>query len=285
MKNYFTIITPSYNRSEYLLILYRSLKEQNKESFEWIIVDDGSTDDTKGIVNNIIQNDNNIKIKYIYKENGGKHSAVNRGINEATGEYITIIDSDDYLVPNGLTKIRKIIEDNVNADFIGISACKIDKKGNSISFTNTISEQKMTHYEWFYKHKRTGDRIDFYKSDIIKKYQFNIFQNEKFLTEDTLWLTIKGDKIYTNQQILVCEYLESGLTSNYDNLLKHNPLGMVYYYSLLLSQCKTNKEKYKFSALLIFYSLTTITQKTSLLNSFITFMTMPLICIIKFLKK
>lgn len=285
MKNYFSIITPSYNRAEYLLVLYGSLKKQNKESFEWIIVDDGSTDNTKDIVDNIIHNDNNIKIKYIYKRNGGKHSAVNKGINEATGKYIAIIDSDDYLVPNGLTTIRKIIENNVNTNFIGISACKIDKKGNSISFVNSMPDQKMTHYEWFYKYKRTGDRIDFYKSDVLKENYFNIFKNEKFLTEDTLWLTLKGEKIFTNQKILICEYLESGLTSNYNKLLKGNPLGMVYYYSLLLDECKTNKEKYKFSALLIFYALTTIAKKTSFLNSFITFITMPLICIIKFLKK
>lgn len=287
MQYYFTVITPTYNRAEYLTTLYNSLKNQHNVSFEWVVVDDGSTDETRELVYKFIKKENDFQIKYLYKENGGKHTAVNLGIDNALGKYITIIDSDDYLVKNGLNIIKKILTEHNADDIIGVSACKIDNHGNSVSFINSIENQVMSHYDWFYTHKRTGDRIDFYRSEILKGTKFNSFTNETFLTEDTLWLNLKGNKIYSNNQILIVEYLEDGLTSNYNKLLTENPMGMIYYYYSLLNHCKENnkKPKLKYSLLLLYYSVRAIIKKSSITNSIITYISIPLICLIKSLRK
>ena len=89
-----SIITPSYNRANLLPKAYESLKKQTSKDFEWIVVDDGSKDNTDEVVQKFIS-ENQIEIKFIKKENGGKHTAVNRGVKEACGELVLILDSDD----------------------------------------------------------------------------------------------------------------------------------------------------------------------------------------------
>lgn len=91
-----TVLTPTYNREKTLKRAYESLLSQSKKDFEWIIVDDGSTDNTKSLIEGFI-NENKLDIKYIYKTNGGKHTALNVGTNKAKGELLLILDSDDYL--------------------------------------------------------------------------------------------------------------------------------------------------------------------------------------------
>ena len=94
-----TVFTPTYNRAKLLPRLYKSLQEQTNKDFEWVIVDDGSTDNTKEVIDNIItQQENDFPIRYFYKENGGKHTAINQGAKEAKGELFFIADSDDVLL-------------------------------------------------------------------------------------------------------------------------------------------------------------------------------------------
>ena len=91
-----TIITPTYNREKKLTKAYKSLVKQTDKNFEWLVVDDGSTDNTKDLINKF-KKEKKIKIRYIYKENGGKHTALNVGTQKAKGELLLILDSDDYL--------------------------------------------------------------------------------------------------------------------------------------------------------------------------------------------
>lgn len=101
-----TIFTPTYNRAELLPRLHKSLQEQTNKNFEWIVVDDGSTDNTKEVIENIIlQQENDFPIRYFYKENGGKHTAINRGVREANGDLFFIVDSDDILTFNSVELI------------------------------------------------------------------------------------------------------------------------------------------------------------------------------------
>ena len=102
----FTIFTPTYNRKEFLTKLYGSLKKQTYKDFEWIVVDDGSSDGTKEIVQNFID-EKKLDIKYYYKENGGKQRAYNYGAEKACGELFICLDSDDEYVADGLEIIEK----------------------------------------------------------------------------------------------------------------------------------------------------------------------------------
>ena len=101
-----SVITPSYNRANLLKNAYDSLKKQSHLNFEWIIVDDGSKDNTKRVVEEF-ENEKCVEIKYYYKENGGKHTAVNLGVANATGELIIILDSDDRLTQDAIENIIK----------------------------------------------------------------------------------------------------------------------------------------------------------------------------------
>ena len=89
-----TILTPTYNRGYIINKAYESLIKQSNKDFEWLVVDDGSNDNTEEIVKKFIEEDK-IKIRYLHKENGGKHTALNVGINNAHGDLILILDSDD----------------------------------------------------------------------------------------------------------------------------------------------------------------------------------------------
>ena len=101
-----TILTPTYNRKKYLKKAYDSLIIQTDKNFEWLIIDDGSNDETKEYINSLKQ-EKKVNIRYYYKDNGGKHTALNLGTKEAEGELILILDSDDYLDKNAVENINK----------------------------------------------------------------------------------------------------------------------------------------------------------------------------------
>ena len=101
-----TLFTPTYNRHDTLCRLYDSIKKQSFKDFIWLIIDDGSTDNTKDLVQSFVSDDI-IAIKYVYKENGGKHTAMKMALDMAETPYITFIDSDDELLPNTMEEFEK----------------------------------------------------------------------------------------------------------------------------------------------------------------------------------
>ncbi|HDM8411768.1 TPA: glycosyltransferase family 2 protein, partial [Yersinia enterocolitica] len=108
-----TIFTPTFNRSHVLKRCYLSILEQHRDDIEWLIIDDGSTDDTANIVKEF-QNENKLKIKYIYQNNSGKQASWNRAVENAKGEYFIGVDSDDILATgsiNNLLSIRDVFDD------------------------------------------------------------------------------------------------------------------------------------------------------------------------------
>lgn len=102
-----TVFTPTYNRAHLLHRVRQSLLQQNFVDFEWLIVDDGSTDETEQLVQSWITQNPIIPIRYIKKTNGGKHTAINTGVQAAAGELFVILDSDDQLLPDALKLIEK----------------------------------------------------------------------------------------------------------------------------------------------------------------------------------
>ncbi len=103
-----TIFTPTFNRKRLLGRLYKSLLNQTDTDFEWILVDDGSTDGTCEWIVSLPQTP--YKFKYIRTSNCGKHIAINRGVAEASGKWFFIVDSDDYLIPEAVAKLKELIK-------------------------------------------------------------------------------------------------------------------------------------------------------------------------------
>lgn len=230
---YITILTPTYNREETLPRLYNSLKKQTNYNFEWIIVDDGSIDNTELLINNWNKEKNEFKIIYVKKENGGKHTAINKGLEIANGKLTFIVDSDDYLTNDAIEKIlqkEKIIKDH-DKKFAGIAFNKGYAKENIVGTTFIGEFVDATSLERK-KYNINGDKAEIFYTDILKKNKFPEFQGEKFITEALVWNRIarQGYKLRWFQDIIyVCEYREDGLTKKGDSRFKDSPKGLLLY--------------------------------------------------------
>lgn len=240
------ICTATYNRGNLLPNLYRSLINQTFKSFEWLIVDDGSSDDTKKIVENF-QKENKIKIKYIYKENGGKHTALNIGIKESNSELFFIVDSDDILTENALEFIwQKWVSIDNKDEFAGISGLKGYSKSEIIGNTFEGEHLDATYIDLRFLRNIKGDKAEVYRTDIMKKYMFPEFEGERFLTEAIVWNRISNDNFklrWFNEIIYITEYLDGGLTDNYSKLMASNWNGTNLYYKEILGNKKIKKQK------------------------------------------
>lgn len=236
-----TILTPTYNRAYILKKLYISLINQKEKNFEWLIVDDGSEDNTKDVVQKFI-NENKIKIKYLYQNNGGKHRALNYGINHIETELTFIVDSDDYLSDDAIEKINFYYD-----------KYKTNKKICSYSFLRGFPDGKINgpqykKYEFvdnyikyrLNKHNK-GDKAEIYLTKYLKEFPFLEIENEKFLNEAYVWtkMALKYDTVYVNEIIYYGEYLQDGLTKNIYKTRAKSPIGMIETYKVMYN-CKAN---------------------------------------------
>ncbi len=214
MKKLFTIFTPTYNRVHTLKKLYSSLCTQNYKNFEWVIVDDGSTDETENYLNTL-KNLSKISITYYRQNNAGKHIAINKGLDLATGEWFFIVDSDDFLPHNSLETLKEHIKTLPSA-ISGVVARKafegnkiIGNQFRNYSFVSDSVERK-------YIYKIDGDLAEVYKADVMRKYKFPIIPNQKFCAEGLLWnrLAKNHKALFVNDVVYIAEYLEGGLSAN-----------------------------------------------------------------------
>ena len=222
-----TVFTPTYNRAYLLSNLYNSLIKQSNKNFEWIIIDDGSTDDTEELISKYIKEK---KINIIYKkvDNGGKHRAINKGIKIANGKVFAIVDSDDQLTFNAIEKLYEWFS-NLKDDkkYCGVAGNRGYRNGKIIGSTfsgNVISCSAIERNKYNIK----GDKFEVYYTNILKKYPFPEFEGEKFLSEIIVWTRMAKDGYiieWHNDIIYLCEYLNDGLTTNNYKLLRNNPKG------------------------------------------------------------
>lgn len=223
-----TVFTPTYNRADLLNDLYSSLLNQTFSDFEWIIVDDGSIDNTKETVYRFIQ-EKKIKIKYHKVVNGGKHRAINIGLDLSCGKVFAIVDSDDKLTDNAIEKINSYFREieHSNKKFCGVSANKGFNENEMIgtTFTERYVDAKSNERG---KYNISGDKFEVYYTAILKKYKFPTFDGENFLSEIIVWNRLAKDGYllrWFNDTIYICEYLDDGLTSNNLKILAKNPQG------------------------------------------------------------
>ena len=241
----FTVFTPTFNRKELLEKLYESLQKQTFKDFEWLIVDDGSTDGTKEKVEEFLS-EKKLEIKYYFKENGGKQRAYNFATEKANGELFICLDSDDEYVENGLEIILKYWKKyEKNADIAGMGYLSTYPNGGIIGSSFPEKEMISTQFEIYNKYGVKGDKGIMFRTEIIKKYKFPVFEDEKFITEAVVYNRIceKYKMVYVNEKIEIKEYQEDGLTAKYNNLLLRNPKGQALYHNEINSQKLTFKQK------------------------------------------
>jgi len=236
-----SILTATYNRANYLKKLYESIvqnQEKSKLEAEWIIIDDGSTDETKNIVEQLMA-EKKIDIKYVYQQNAGKMSAINKAVKISTGELIVDCDSDDFFTNNAFS----IIEQNTsrlleNKRLYALCLLKQDYVGNISG--NKFSKNYMvsTMFDLYFKQDIKGEKILVFKANVRKKYRHELEKNEKFVTEARMYH--KMDEQYkilcVNEVIEIGQYNEDGYTKNILKTFKTSPNGYYEYFKEILQK-------------------------------------------------
>lgn len=231
-KLFCTVFTPTYNRAYCLEKLYLSLKEQKYKNFEWLVIDDGSTDETESLFKKWTKNKNDFEIRYVKVKNGGKQRAINKALELAKGKMFFIVDSDDYLPNDSIYMIKEFEKTISNADnFAGISGYRgydenktIGKKIKKEFIDCTNNERNI--------YNLLGDKAEAYYTDLLKRYKFPEIIDEKFVSENVVWNRIGYDNLkirWFNKIIYYCDYLEDGLTNQGVKLYKKNPIGYLIF--------------------------------------------------------
>ena len=246
-----TLFTPTYNRAYILDKLYQSLRAQCCADFEWLVIDDGSTDETETLFRQWMHESNRFVIRYLKVPNGGKQRAINRALELAQGEIFFIVDSDDVLMPHAIQFIRdKFATLPDDPKLIGLSGIKgrisdgkpyneaiqIDPEIGYVDATNIEREAyglKEDMAEAFYTRK-------------LKHYTFPVWENERFTPEAVVWdqIALDGYKLrWFDEVIYLCEYREDGLTRASWKLLKENPMGYAMLFNTQLRYQSSLKEQ------------------------------------------
>lgn len=222
-----TVFTPTYNRAYILGDLYHSLQRQTCMDFEWLIVDDGSADDTKALVSSWQGEENPFPIRYVYQENGGKCRAINRGLKEADGRLFFTVDSDDYLTDDAIEKVIRwdgeLPADGHFCGYVGNRGTTPTQTPNRLFPGGYLDGTALDRYD-----QVDGERAFVFYTEIHRKYLYPEFPGEKFLTEAVTWdlMAHDGYKMrFYNDIIWIWEYKDDGLTRAGYRVFLENPQG------------------------------------------------------------
>jgi glycosyltransferase involved in cell wall biosynthesis len=241
-----TVFTPTFNRAHLLPRLYKSLCDQTSKDFLWLIIDDGSTDDTKQLVDKWIK-ENKISIQYGYKENGGMHTGHNLAYSLIKTELNTCIDSDDYMPDNAIEIICR--ETNgLSHEYSGIIGLDADKNGKLIGtiIPEYLDSCKLN--ELYTKHGVLGDKKMVYRSELTEKYpKYPEYEGEKLvpLSYKTLMIDLDYDLIPINEVLCIVEYQTDGSTRNMLKQYRRNPKGFAFSRISRIEYGSTLKERFK----------------------------------------
>ncbi len=213
----FTVFTPTYNRAHLLPRVYESLKQQTFRDFEWLVVDDGSKDNTREIVEQW-QGTTDFPIRYVAQPNGGKHTAVNRGAREAQGRLIAILDSDDWYLRQALERFLhhwNAIPISEQSGFVGVTGLCSYPSGQLIGsrFPDDVFDSDAIDLR--YRHKVQGEKSGVVRTDVLRQFPYpeNV---GKYISESVVWNRIaKQYKTrFVNEVLTVKEFQPGGITQD-----------------------------------------------------------------------
>jgi glycosyltransferase involved in cell wall biosynthesis len=210
-----TVLTPTYNRAHVLGRIYDSLRRQTYNNFEWLIVDDGSDDETKALVRSWMDRAS-IDIRYRVQANRGKHVAVNRGVELARGEFTSIVDSDDWFPPTALEVLVREWEHipaSERASFSGVVGLCAFEDGRIIGDRYPTDPLDCDSAQLRYVHGVKGDKHALLRTSVLREYPFP-FEESKHIIEALVWnrMALKYRQRHINEVVLAKEYLRDGMT-------------------------------------------------------------------------
>lgn len=226
-----TVLTPTYNRQHTLGRLYESLRSQTSKCFEWLIVDDGSSDDTELLLAEFLS-EQSFNVRCIRQDNGGKHVALNAGSQQAAGEWVLIVDSDDTLTEDAIETVLDDIRKIESPQILGYCYRRAYFDGTIIGMNLARKDPMCLHPTKASKVFR-GDLAYVFRVEALRSNPFPVFKDERFVPELYIWNKI-GDQgqvvFFPDRVIYLSEYLLDGYTANFKSNLQRNPKGFSVFY-------------------------------------------------------
>lgn len=226
-----TIFTPAYNRAYSIVDTYNSLCRQSCKDFVWLVVDDGSTDNTAELVKKWKKSDNGFEIKYVYKENGGMHTAHNTAYENIDTELNVCIDSDDYMPDDAVEKIIDCWKQYGSDEYAGIIALDIDSEKKQVIGTELPKNRKSISTSDFYNQGGRGDKKFIYRTDVINSVPpYPVFEGEKYVSLGYKYTLVaqKYEMIILNEPVCIVEYRTDGSSMNMLFQYRKNPKGFAF---------------------------------------------------------
>lgn len=238
-----TVFTPAYNRAHTLPRTYASLQRQDCKDFIWLIVDDGSTDNTAELVKEWQQR-NEFEIRYIYKKNGGMHTAHNVAYENINTELNVCIDSDDELADGAVRKILEKWEKIKDQDYAGIVGLDADMNTGKIIGTDFGTELAETTLAGFYARGGQGDKKLIYRTDVINQYPpYPVFEGEKYVALAYKYRLIDQEYklVVLNEVLCNVEYQQDGSSMNMLAQYINNPRGFAFWRKVCMQYPESKK--------------------------------------------
>lgn len=243
-----TVFTPLYNRINTLKRTYESLKRQTCKDFIWLIVDDGSTDNPYDVIKKWLEKDNGFEIKYVYKENGGMHTAHNTAYENIDTELNVCVDSDDYMPDNAVQLIIDCWNKNKNKGYAGIIALDFADSTKKVIGKELPTDKESTTLIGYYNNGGFGDKKLIYRTDIIKATPpYPVFDNEKYVALAYKYHLIdeKYELKILNECVCIVDYQMDGSSTNMYRQYARNPKGFAFWRKEQMKHSINIKQKFK----------------------------------------
>ena len=242
-----TVFTPAYNRAYSIHLCYESLCRQTCKDFVWLVVDDGSTDNTKELIESWQKKDNGFEIKYVYKPNGGMHTAHNTAYENIDTEINVCIDSDDYMTDDAVEKIVNLWKEKGDKKYAGIIALDCLQNGEIIG-SELEKDRETTTLKGFYQRGGKGDKKLIYRTDVMKIYPpYPEFEGEKYVSIAYKYYLADEDYelLILNEPVCVVEYMSDGSSTNMYRQYLKNPKGFAFIRKVDMQKADSLKELFR----------------------------------------
>lgn len=241
MKKTLTIFTPSFNRADFLRRGYEALRSQSCKDFIWMIIDDGSTDNTREVVNELQRGEKTFEIRYIYKENGGLHTGYNSAIELADTELCMCIDSDDWVADDAVGKILDLWARVKKADCAGIVALDAYSQETPLCVIDGIGYINLNEYD--VSHKWAGDRKLVVRTDLYKSVApMPSFEGEKNFNPQYMHYQIAQDYTFyvLNEVVCIVDYQDTGMSAGIYRQFMNSPYSFIEYRRMQMTMRPNN---------------------------------------------
>lgn len=244
MTAFLTVFTPAYNRAETIKRTYQSLLNQDNKDFIWLVIDDGSVDNTGELVKGWMKEDNGFEIQYIYKQNGGMHTAHNTAYENIHTELNVCIDSDDALAPGAVSSIYHKWQEVKDKGYAGIIGLDADMNTGKVIGTGFPEGMKETTLTGFYAAGGKGDKKLVYRTDVINKYPaYPVFEGEKYVALAYKYRLIDQDYKLAVLNKVLCnvEYQPDGSSATMYQQYVKNPKGFAFWRKVCMQYPESKK--------------------------------------------